>query len=105
MTRRKFQGAKRIDSQSTNRDPRLQAFEGKLRAWLMQQPEWVLILSQSRAFRKVYAKTLVDAVVFIPPYVSDPPQEPRRMNITVGGGGAEPAEGQGQDTPPPAPSE
>jgi hypothetical protein len=62
----------------------------KLYRWLFLQPEWVHVLASDRHVRRLFAAAIADAVTKVPPYVSDPPPEPKRLNIRVGSGEATP---------------
>lgn len=75
MSNRKFRGAKKVSTQSPPSDIALASLTEKMYRWLMQQPEWVHVLSADRATRKRYGVAIADAVTRIPAYVSDPPQE------------------------------
>jgi hypothetical protein len=86
-----------VDQQSEFHDELAERFEKKLRLWLIAQPEWVHILALPRSARKAYVQRLVKAVVFIPPYVTAPPEEPKRLNIVTSEGGKPPSPtGSGQ---------
>lgn len=67
MTRRKFQGAKRIDSSSEYHDQGLEDLVKKLRAWLLQQPSFIAVLSADRNTRKRYAARIADECTKVPP--------------------------------------
>jgi len=86
MTRRKFQGHKRVDAQTTYHDEAFDRLTAKLYKWLIAQPEWVGILSGPRGGRKHAARTIADMITRIPAYASDPPKPQRAMNIRVGSG-------------------
>lgn len=75
MTRRKLQGVKKVSKQSPPSDVALASLTEKMYRWLMQQPEWVHVLSADRATRKRYGVAIANAVTRIPAYVSDPPRE------------------------------
>jgi hypothetical protein len=62
MSRRKFAGAKRNDEASTVADVALIELQKKLRAWLLQQPEWLFILASDRQTRKRYGLMVGDTV-------------------------------------------
>ena len=87
MTRRRFLGAKRIDTPSALfQDEAEKRLADKLYRWLFQQPEWVHILASKRQRRRSFARYIADAVTRIPPYVSAPPPPRRQLSIRVGSG-------------------
>ena len=83
MSRRRFRKASRVATPSAFQDEAYRRLTEKLYRWLFQQPEWVHVLASDRHTRKRYGLLIADAVTRIPPYVSDPPPEPRRVNIRL----------------------
>lgn len=110
MTRRNRQwltSAQRATIPTEVHDVALQRLEEKLHRWLMQQPEWIYVLSADRATRKRYERMVSRAVTSIPPYITNPPRRPKPLNINVGSGENDPsnrqADAQGPAAPEPAP--
>ena len=83
MTRRRFQGAKRFDPDRPLGDAALAKLQRKLLGWLMQQPEWLYVLSQPRKGRKLYGTMVGDQVTRVPTYVTAPPPTRKRLNIKL----------------------
>jgi len=86
MTRRKFQGHKRADVDTSYHDEGFDRLTEKLYRWLIAQPEWVAILSGPRAGKREMARRIAAMVTNIPAYASAPPEPRRVMNIRVGSG-------------------
>ncbi len=106
MTRRKFQGHKRADVDTSYHDEGFDRLTEKLYRWLIAQPEWVAILSGPRAGKREMARRIAAMVTNIPAYASAPPEPRRVMNIRVGSGEKEaqspsPVQGSLEDTPGP----
>jgi hypothetical protein len=90
MTRRRYASVpKRVAVPTEVHDVALQRLEEKLHRWLMQQPEWIYVLSADRATRKRYERMVARAATSIPPYITNPPPQPKPLNINVGGGGSD----------------
>jgi len=98
VTRRKYRGAKRVDTPSTFEDEAFTRLTEKLYRWLFLQPEWVHVLASDRHVRRVFAAAIADAVTKVPPYVSSPPPQPKRLTLRVSSGEDKPNRQGGVET-------